>query len=93
MSNTQKTGTCTKCGQVFAPAGQGNCTLKCNPLWTDHARAMERLETSMKQGGATKTFIADREDLNILALASHIWSAPPPVPLSWLPMISGSCKV
>ncbi|KAL2851367.1 hypothetical protein BJX68DRAFT_266279 [Aspergillus pseudodeflectus] len=68
MSTTNNTTTCAKCGRVFAPAGQGNCTLKCCPLWTDHAGALERLGTSIQQSGgkvtdaATATFVAARED-------------------------------
>ncbi|KAL3447286.1 hypothetical protein BJX65DRAFT_308343 [Aspergillus insuetus] len=68
MSNSNSTSTCTKCGRVYAPAGQGNCSLQCNPIWTDHAGALERLETSMQQGvakvtnAATQRFIAARED-------------------------------
>jgi hypothetical protein len=68
MSTTNNTTTCAKCGRVFAPAGQGNCTLKCCPRWTDHAGALERLETSIQQSGgkvtdaATATFVAARED-------------------------------
>ncbi|KAJ0414511.1 hypothetical protein BJY00DRAFT_318774 [Aspergillus carlsbadensis] len=70
MSSTTNTSTCTKCGRVFAPAGQGNCTLRPadSPLWTTHAGALESLERSMQQCGgkvtpaATETFIAARED-------------------------------